>query len=91
MFEVGRRYNFKTVDHDGYSTWNATVVAVDGSLLKLEENGKQWIFNTACSRFEQAHVNDAKPIDIGDLVVKLTNPDGTTTDYRPGAGSTGEP
>lgn len=65
MFEVGKRYNFKTVTHDGNVMWNGTVLEVSGTLLKLEEDGEQWIFNTACSSFERAHVNDAKPIDIG--------------------------
>lgn len=84
MFEVGKRYNFKTVSHDGHSTWNGTVVEIEGTLLKLEENGKQWVFNTACSSFERAHASDTKPMDLSDLVVKLTSPDGTTRDYRAG-------
>lgn len=84
MFEVGKRYNFKTVERDGYSTWNATVLAVEGPLLKLLEDGKEWVFNTNCFNFELAKLNEQKPFDVGDLVINLTDKDGNQTQYRPG-------
>lgn len=86
MFEAGKRYNFKTVEHDGHSTWNATVDAVEGPLLKLREHDREWIFNTHASSFESAKLNPDENGGLADLTIELTDREGETSLYNPRSG-----
>lgn len=58
MFEVGKEYDF-TESWGGESyDFRATVLEVDGTLLKLDRGGYETIFNTSASSFSSAREFD---------------------------------
>lgn len=58
MFEVGRRYEIVTQNHDGECSSSATVAAFEFPLLKLERPGNYEILNVASPAFVRATPND---------------------------------
>ena len=59
MFEIGRMYKISTQEDDSVSeAWNCKVIEVDGSVVKFNHAGKEWIINTASPAFISATLLD---------------------------------
>jgi hypothetical protein len=78
MFEVGKRYEIETKDPiypDTANYHHCEVVAWDSPLLKLrEDDGKEWVLNTASSLFIKAE--EEQPISeekSGELLKEFRN------------------
>ena len=56
MFEAGKTCTFVTTGHDGETRSTATVLEVDGPLLKVSGIDGEQIINTHSYAFKSAHV-----------------------------------
>lgn len=58
MFETGKTYDFSETWAGESYNFRAAVLAVEGSLLKLNKDGVEVIFNTASTSFSEAREYD---------------------------------
>ncbi len=59
MFEIGKVYKIRTQEGESVSeAWNCKVIEVEGSLVKFDHAGKEWILNTASPAFISATPQD---------------------------------
>jgi hypothetical protein len=57
--------------NDGVTYYRAEVAAIDGSLLRLrEDDGREWILNTACSYFVHAEEHQRASSEFWDNLRK---------------------
>ena len=59
MFEIGRVYEIRIQEGDSVSeAWNCRVIEVEGSVVKFDHAGKEWIVNTASPAFISATIQE---------------------------------